>query len=128
MVEHKVFTMIGVIAPATAQAQTFPIMSESVIMEDVIPFVDATFRTIPSRNGRAIEGFSMGGRGAIKLAFNHPDQFCSAIAYAGAAYESIPSSATGTPTLAPTKMPTKFRSSPPAMPPTFRPTGCKYGW
>lgn len=79
----------------------FPIMSESVIMEDVIPFVDATFRTIPSRNGRAIEGFSMGGRGAIKLAFNYPDQFCSAIAYAGAAYESIPSSAVGNPYIGP---------------------------
>jgi S-formylglutathione hydrolase FrmB len=75
----------------------FPIMSESVIMEDVIPFVDANFRTIANRNGRAIEGFSMGGRGAIKLAFNHPDQFCSTIAYAGAAYENIPGSAVGNP-------------------------------
>ncbi len=79
----------------------FPIMSESVIMEDVIPFVDANFRTIASRNGRGIEGFSMGGRGAVKLAFNYPDQFCSAIAYAGAAYESIPGSASGNPYIGP---------------------------
>jgi hypothetical protein len=43
----------------------------------------------------------MGGRGAIKLAFNHPDQFCSAIAYAGAAYESIPGSAIGNPYIGP---------------------------
>ena len=74
-------------------SSSFPIMSESVIMEDVIPFVDANFRTIASRNGRAIEGFSMGARGAIKLAFTYPDQFCSTIAYAGAAYELIPASA-----------------------------------
>jgi hypothetical protein len=35
----------------------------------------------------------MGGRGAVKLAFNYPDQFCSTIAYAGAAFEFIPNSA-----------------------------------
>jgi len=67
----------------------FPILSETVIMQDVIPFVDANFRTIPNRTGRAIEGFSMGGRGALKLAFKYPDQFCSTISYGGAAYESI---------------------------------------
>lgn len=72
---------------------SFPILSETVIMQDVIPFIDANFRTIASRNGRAIEGFSMGGRGAIKLAFNYPDQFCSTIAYAAAAFEAIPDSA-----------------------------------
>lgn len=74
-------------------SSSFPILSETVIMQDVIPFVDANFRTIADRNGRAIEGFSMGARGAIKLAFNYPDQFCSTIAYAGAAFESIPNSA-----------------------------------
>ncbi|MCB8925115.1 MAG: hypothetical protein H6652_05765 [Ardenticatenaceae bacterium] len=82
-------------------SSNFPILSESVIMEDIIPFVDANFRTIDNRNGRAIEGFSMGGRGALKLAFNHPDQFCSTIAYAGAAYESIPGSAIGNPSIGP---------------------------
>ncbi|VAW35082.1 putative esterase [hydrothermal vent metagenome] len=82
-------------------SSSFPIQSESVIMEDVIPFVDANFRTVPNRNGRAVEGFSMGGRGAIKLAFNNPDQFCSAISYAGAAYEEIPGSAVGNPYIGP---------------------------
>lgn len=74
-------------------SSSFPILAETVIMQDVIPFIDANFRTIPSRNGRAIEGFSMGARGAMKLAFNYPDQFCSTIAYAGAAFEKIPNSA-----------------------------------
>ncbi|WP_420645695.1 alpha/beta hydrolase [Candidatus Leptofilum sp.] len=74
-------------------SSSFPILSETVIMQDVIPFIDANFRTIANRNGRAIEGFSMGSRGAIKLAFSYPDQFCSTIAYAGAAFEAIPNSA-----------------------------------
>jgi len=56
-------------------------------MEDVIPFIDANFRTIANRSGRAVEGFSMGGGGAIKLAFKHSDMFCSTIAYAGGTYE-----------------------------------------
>lgn len=79
----------------------FPILSESVIMKDVIPFVDANFRTIANRSGRAIEGFSMGGRGAVKLAFLYPDQFCSTIAYAGATYEEIPNTAVGNPYIGP---------------------------
>lgn len=68
-------------------SSSFPIMSESVIMEDVIPFIDANFRTIANRSGRAVEGFSMGGGGAIKLALKYSDQFCSTIAYSGGTYE-----------------------------------------
>jgi len=76
---------------------SFPVLSESVLMQDVIPFVDANFRTIPNRSGRAIEGFSMGGRGAVKLAFKYPDQFCSTISYAGGGYETIPNLASNHP-------------------------------
>jgi S-formylglutathione hydrolase FrmB len=79
----------------------FPILSETVIMKDVIPYVDANFRTIANREGRAVEGFSMGGRGAVKLAFKYLDQFCSVIAYAGAGYEEIPPSAVGNPLIGP---------------------------
>jgi len=50
---------------------------ETILMKEVIPDVDATFRTIPSRTGRIIEGFSMGGYGAARLAFKHPDLFCA---------------------------------------------------
>ncbi len=67
----------------------FPIMTESMVMNELIPAVDATFRTIASRSGRAIEGFSMGGRGALKFAFKYPQQFCSVVAYAGAVYEAL---------------------------------------
>lgn len=78
-------------------SSSFPIMSESVIIEDVIPFIDANFRTIANRSGRAIEGFSMGGGGAIKLAFKYSDMFCSTIAYSGGTYEQYG----GTPSLNP---------------------------
>ena len=51
--------------------------AETLIIRDFIPFIDATYRTIAARGGRAIEGFSMGGRGATRLAMKYPELFCS---------------------------------------------------
>jgi endo-1,4-beta-xylanase len=48
---------------------------ESVIVKDLIPHVDATYRTIASRAGRALDGFSMGGFGAAHLGFKYPEVF-----------------------------------------------------
>jgi acetyl esterase/lipase/esterase/lipase superfamily enzyme len=48
---------------------------ESVIIKNLIPHVDATYRTIATREGRAIEGHSMGGFGALHNGFNNPDLF-----------------------------------------------------
>ena len=48
---------------------------ESVFIKNLIPHVDATYRTIASRAGRAIEGHSMGGFGALHNGFNNPDVF-----------------------------------------------------
>jgi enterochelin esterase-like enzyme len=48
---------------------------ESVIVKDLIPHVDRTWRTIPERRARALEGFSMGGWGALHIAFKYPDLF-----------------------------------------------------
>lgn len=55
---------------------------ESVIIKDLIPHIDATFRTINNRNARAIEGMSMGGFGALRLGFKYPDLFGSVSALA----------------------------------------------
>lgn len=48
---------------------------ESVIIKDLIPHIDATYRTIASREGRGVNGFSMGGFGAAHLGFKYPDVF-----------------------------------------------------
>ena len=45
------------------------------IVRDLVGEVDATFRTLPDRDHRAIGGLSMGAHGAIQLAMNHPDRF-----------------------------------------------------
>ena len=57
---------------------------ESLIAQDLIGFVDATFPTKASRDGRVIGGLSMGGYGALKIALHRPDLFCAAVSHSGA--------------------------------------------
>jgi enterochelin esterase-like enzyme len=45
------------------------------LAHDVVGRVDATFRTDAHRDHRAIGGLSMGGAGALQLAFNNPNLF-----------------------------------------------------
>lgn len=45
------------------------------ITRDLVPHIDANYRTIADREHRAIGGLSMGANGALQLAFNHPDLF-----------------------------------------------------
>ena len=57
---------------------------EDHIVEDVVGYVDANFRTEARREGRAIAGLSMGGYGALTLALRHPDKFVSVASTSGA--------------------------------------------
>jgi endo-1,4-beta-xylanase len=57
---------------------------ESVIIQDLIPHVDETYRTLKQREGRMIQGYSMGGYGAARFAFKYPELFGSAVIDAGA--------------------------------------------
>jgi len=56
---------------------------ESYIIKDLIPHVDATYRTIARKDGRAIAGVSMGGFGAWSLALRHQDLFSAAASHSG---------------------------------------------
>jgi endo-1,4-beta-xylanase len=57
---------------------------ETVIVDELIPHVDAAYRTVNGRDGRCIEGQSMGGFGAAHLGFKHPDLFGAISISAGA--------------------------------------------
>lgn len=57
---------------------------EDVLIQNLIPHIDATYRTIASYKGRGIEGWSMGGFGATRLAFKYPNTFGFASSLAGA--------------------------------------------
>lgn len=60
--------------------------AESDLVQQVIPYVDAHYRSLPSRGARVIEGFSMGGFGAIKFFAKFPGTFVCCVSYDGAMY------------------------------------------
>ncbi|MEO8473647.1 MAG: alpha/beta hydrolase-fold protein [Chryseolinea sp.] len=51
---------------------------EDFFIKELIPHIDATYRTRTSRQYRAIAGLSMGGYGTLLMATKHPDLFSSA--------------------------------------------------
>ena len=61
-------------------------MSETMMIQELIPHIDATYRTIADRKARCIEGFSMGGRGSTNLAMKHPQLFGSLFNQSGNVY------------------------------------------
>lgn len=57
--------------------------AESDLIEDIIPFVDYFYRTVPYREYRFVQGFSMGGFGAVKFVAKYPDLFSKAVSLDG---------------------------------------------
>ncbi len=57
---------------------------EDYIIQDLIGYIDANYRTIADRRGRAIGGLSMGGYGALTLGLKHPALFASVGSHSGA--------------------------------------------
>ena len=57
---------------------------EDCIVKDLIGHVDKNYRTIDKREGRAINGLSMGGYGAMTIGLRHPDLFASVGSHSGA--------------------------------------------
>ncbi len=53
---------------------------EDFMVQDLVPYIDANFRTLPSRDSRGIAGDFMGGYGAIRFGMKHPDVFGSVYA------------------------------------------------
>ncbi|TDW66506.1 alpha/beta hydrolase-fold protein [Kribbella pratensis] len=63
---------------------------ETAFFRDFVPQIDATYRTIADRSGRAIAGYSMGGAGALRYSLAHPEVFGAAIALSPAVYFPLP--------------------------------------
>jgi endo-1,4-beta-xylanase len=61
-------------------------MAETMMIKELLPHIDATYRTIANRKARCIEGFSMGGRGSTHLAMKHPELFGSLFNQSGNVY------------------------------------------
>jgi enterochelin esterase-like enzyme len=50
-------------------------MYEDYLYKELVPYIDTTYSTITSREGRYIGGLSMGGWVALHMAFTHEDMF-----------------------------------------------------
>jgi enterochelin esterase-like enzyme len=53
---------------------------EDFMIQNLVPYIDANFRTLPNRDSRGIAGDFMGGYGAIRFGMRHPDVFGSVYA------------------------------------------------
>lgn len=63
---------------------------EDFFIREFLPFVERTYRTRPGRRYRGIGGISMGGYGALHLAFRHPELFTSVSANSAALLGKLP--------------------------------------
>ena len=53
---------------------------EDFMVQELVPYMDANFRTLASRDSRGIAGDFMGGYGAIRFGMTHPEIFGSVYA------------------------------------------------
>ncbi|MBX3442869.1 MAG: hypothetical protein KF774_10715 [Planctomyces sp.] len=57
---------------------------EDVVLKDLIPMIDANYRTLANRDHRAIAGLSMGGGQALSIGLTHLDTFSVIASFSGA--------------------------------------------
>jgi S-formylglutathione hydrolase FrmB len=63
---------------------------EDAVVKDFLPFVDTHYRTTAKATERVIEGLSMGGYGALLIAFKHPELFSAVAAHSAALFDELP--------------------------------------
>jgi endo-1,4-beta-xylanase len=60
------------------------VFGETLIVKELVPLIDRSYRTQAAPAGRVLAGFSMGGGGAVRLALKYPELFSAAASWAGA--------------------------------------------
>lgn len=60
------------------------------LLQEFMPFIERKYRIRPGRAGRAISGISMGGYGALRMAFAHPELFSAVSAQSAALITESP--------------------------------------
>lgn len=63
--------------------QSPPQKWETFHLTQLVPFLDRNLRTIAAKEGRGVIGFSMGGLGAMRYAYAHPELFAAATTLSG---------------------------------------------
>jgi S-formylglutathione hydrolase FrmB len=60
------------------------------LLQEFMPYIEHKYRITPGRQGRGVTGISMGGYGALRLAFLHPELFSSVSAQGPALITASP--------------------------------------
>jgi len=68
---------------------------EDLVTKDLIAHVEASYRVVPGRQARALWGVSMGGYGALRIAFAHPGLFAAVATHSAMLLEKPPTVADG---------------------------------
>lgn len=63
---------------------------EDAVIRDFLPFIERRYRTLGVREGRMVAGISMGGYGALLMAFKHPTLFAGVAAHCAAIFTEPP--------------------------------------
>jgi S-formylglutathione hydrolase FrmB len=71
---------------------------QDFLLQEFIPQIERRYRANSTRATRGIAGISMGGYGALRLAFLHPELFVSASAHSAALIEKLPTVSVPDPT------------------------------
>jgi len=63
---------------------------ETALTTELLPHIDARYRTLATRDARIVAGYSMGGYGAMRYALAHPLLFSAALVMSPAVYTPLP--------------------------------------
>jgi S-formylglutathione hydrolase FrmB len=66
---------------------------EDFLLQEFIPAMEKKYHLEHSRKRRVLSGISMGGYGALRLAFKHPEMFAAVSAHSAALIEELPKGA-----------------------------------
>ena len=66
---------------------------EDFLVREFLPFIEKQYRVEAGREKRGITGVSMGGYGALHIAFRHPELFGSVSSHSAALIEKLPANA-----------------------------------
>jgi S-formylglutathione hydrolase FrmB len=92
--QHKIIDFL-VVAPEGKRSFYINSPGDSLrysdfFLQEFIPAIESRYRIRPGRKGRAITGISMGGYGALRFAFAHPEPFSSVSAQSAALITQTP--------------------------------------
>lgn len=69
---------------------------ETGIINELLPYIDANYRSIQHRDARALAGYSMGAYGALRYALVYPELFSASIVMSPAIYTPLPPAGSST--------------------------------